>query len=139
MGVTLEKMTLKHYEAAVKLWEQCEGVHLGKADEREAIARYLRRNNGLSLVAMDDGRLVGTVLCGHDGRRGILHHLAVAKDYRRKGVGKLLVTRACENLKACGLDRAWIHILADNGSGRQFWRRLGWQEMLQAVCGAKDL
>lgn len=138
MGVTIEKMTLRHYEAAVKLWKQCEGVHLGKADEREAIARYLRRNAGMSLVAMDNGRLVGTVLCGHDGRRGILHHLAVAKDCRGKGVGKLLATQACEGLKAVGLDRCWILILADNGAARQFWKALGWQESLQVVYAGKD-
>ena len=138
MGMTIQKMTLKHYDAAVKLWKQCEGVHLGKADEREAIARYLRRNAGLSLVAMDEGHLVGPVLCGHDGRRGILHHLAVAKNGRRKGVGKMLVTQACEGLKACGLDRCWILILANNGSARQFWKALGWQESLQVVYSGKD-
>jgi ribosomal protein S18 acetylase RimI-like enzyme len=139
MGVTIEKMTLRHYEAAVKLWKQCEGVHLGKADEREAIARYLRRNAGMSLVAMDNVRLVGTVLCGHDGRRGILHHLAVAKDCRGTGVGKTLVTQAQEKLKAAGLDRCWILILADNGAARQFWKALGWQESLQVVYAGKDL
>jgi N-acetylglutamate synthase len=138
MAVTIEKMTLRHYDAAVKLWAQCEGVRLGKADEREAVARYLRRNAGLSLVAMDEGRLVGTVLCGHDGRRGILHHLAVAKNCRREGVGKLLATRACENLKACDIDRGWILILANNAPARQFWKALGWQESLQVVYAAKD-
>ena len=139
MGVSIEKMTLRHYEAAAKLWEQCEGIRLGKSDEREAIARYLRRNNGLSLVAMADGRLVGTVLCGHDGQRGILHHLAVATDCRRRGIGQTLVKAALGKLKQARVERCRILVLSQNRVGRKFWKALGWEEYDDVVCAGRKV
>jgi len=132
------------------LWEKADGVGLGESDTPEAIAIYLERNPDLSLVALRQGRLVGAVLCGHDGRRGYLHHLAVEAAARKQGIGRALVEACLANLDRCGIPKCNIFLFADNEEGRRFWNRLGWQSrpdlsMLQCQthskpvsCGRRD-
>jgi GNAT superfamily N-acetyltransferase len=79
------------YDAVLALWQRCEGVGLTPSDSREAVRAYLIRNPGLSFVARQDGKIVGAVLCGHDGRRGYLYHLAVAPENRHQGLGRAIV------------------------------------------------
>src|SRR5580692_3692620 len=95
MNCTIEPMTIADFDDVTALWQKTEGVGLNESDTREAIAIFLERNPGLSLIARDGRRkIIGAVLCGHDGRRGYLHHLAVASEHRRQGIGKTLV-EAC--------------------------------------------
>jgi ribosomal protein S18 acetylase RimI-like enzyme len=112
--------------AAVELWRRTEGVRLNEADEPAALARYLVRNPGLCFVAADGGVLIGTVLGGHDGRRGFLHHLAVAPERRRRGIGRALVERSLAALQREGVGKCHILVVSDNEEGRAFWERLGW-------------
>ena len=90
----IREMTSEDYDAVYALWQATEGLGLSDADSREAIARYLERNPGLSFIAVENEELLGTVLCGHDGRRGYLHHLAVARSHRGQGLGRRLAQRA---------------------------------------------
>jgi ribosomal protein S18 acetylase RimI-like enzyme len=122
-------MTIDDYSAVTALWEATEGVayHPEDADSPGSIARYLERNPGLSQVATDDGRLVGAVLSGHDGRRGSLHHLAVACSHRGRRVGRTLVERALAGLEAEGISRCNILVFSENTGGLAFWERLGWE------------
>jgi len=128
--IAYHPMTINDYDDVLALWQQCEGIwlHPHAGDGREGIARYLERNPGLSLTARVDGALAGAVLCGHDGRRGGLHHLAVATAYRGQGIGRALVERCLTALVAQGIARCNILVVAENKSGLQFWRRLGWSE-----------
>jgi putative acetyltransferase len=103
------------------------GVGLNESDTRPAIAAFLRRNRGLSLVARADGLLIGAVLCGHDGRRGYLHHLAVLPEWRRRGIGRLMVATCLNRLAAAGVPKCNIFLFADNKKGEVFWRRGGWK------------
>src|SRR5690606_29848318 len=98
------------------------------ADSREGIARYLARNPGLSFVAVQHGRIVGTVMAGHDGKRGYLQHLLVLEALRNRGIGRALVSRSLEGLKRDGILKSHLMILVDNQPGRSFWSRLGWQQ-----------
>ena len=82
----MREMRLEDYDELVVFWKGKEGVELNESDEREEMGRYLVRNEGLSLVVREEGRIVGAILCGHDGRRGYLHHLAVEVGYRGKGI-----------------------------------------------------
>lgn len=125
MRVTICTMTMRHYDAVLELWKASPGVHVGESDARPEIARYLRRNRGLSLVAMDGPAVVGAVLAGHDGRRGLLHHMVVAPRHRRRGLGRRLVSQAIAGLKRAGILRAWIIVMRDNRSGRRFWKSIG--------------
>lgn len=98
MGVMLREMTVQDYEEVLALWRSSEGIGLSDADSRENIARFLERNPGLSFVAYDGQELIGAVLCGYDGRRGYIHHLAVAESHRRRRLGREWWDDACPPL-----------------------------------------
>lgn len=116
------------YPAARQLWESMEGIGLSEADSADGIARYLKRNSGLSFVAVDGNRLIGTILCGHDGRRGFIHHLAVHPGRQRHGIGGELLRRALAQLAAEGIEKCHVFVFQTNAVGREFWRRVGGQE-----------
>ena len=114
-----------HYAAARELWERTPGVGLSDADERQAIEQFLLRNPGLSLVAVANGSLVGTILVGHDGRRGLIHHLAVAAQSQRNGIGSRLVGEGMSRLRDAGVRKCHLLVFASNASGREFWAAIG--------------
>jgi ribosomal protein S18 acetylase RimI-like enzyme len=120
-------MTAADYAPARALWETTEGVGLGDSDGEAEVAAYLRRNAGMSAVALDEGAVIGAVLCGTDGRRGYLHHLAVAKAQRRRGVAKALLAHCFAALAAEGIPRCNIFVFADNHAGQEFWLAAGWK------------
>lgn len=122
-------MTLADYDEAAALWRCTDGVGFSKSDERDGVERYLARNPGMSFVARHGGRLVGTLMAGHDGRRGYLFHLAVASDLRRRGIARALVDRSLAALKAAGIERAHAMVFSNNAVGQDFWRHLGWQHL----------
>jgi putative acetyltransferase len=118
------------YRAARALWERTAGLGLNESDSEAAVARFLRRNPGFSAVATTpDGAVIGAVLCGHDGRRGFLHHLAVAEAYRGRGVGKRLVEFCFARLAAEAIPRCNVFVYEDNGEGIAFWLHNGWNEV----------
>ena len=116
---------LKITTRSSRLWRRTEGVGLNESDTRPAIAAYLRRNPRFSFVAEKDGRIVGAVLCGHDGRRGYLHHLAVARQHRQRGIGRQLVNACLAKLRQAGIQRCNIFIFANNAVGMKFWTQNG--------------
>lgn len=125
-------MTPFDYDKVILLWQETEGMGLhNDADSREGIAQYLARNPHLSFAAHDDhGEIIGAVLCGHDGRRGYLHHLAVIEKYRYKGIGKMLVKYSLKGLADIGISKCHIFIFGDNYKGQAFWKHIGWKERL---------
>ena len=134
----IQPMVIEDYDKVLELWRSAGGVGLNESDTRANIAAYLTRNPGMSFVARHGGKLVGAVLCGHDGRRGYLHHLAVAKAHRRLGLGRRLVQNCFDQLAAARILKCTIFLFADNDDGRSFWTRTGWAmrddlQMLQKV------
>lgn len=119
-------MTINDYEAAIALWSESEGVRLRDADSREGIEKYLLRNPGLSFVAEADGELVGTIMAGHDGKRGYVQHLSVADSHRRAGIATRLVSLCLEALKHEGILKSHLMILPENEAGKKFWASQGW-------------
>ena len=111
--------------AARALWQATPGVGLSAADAPQALAAFLARNPGTSFVAESEGRLVGTILVGHDGRRGLIHHLAVAGDQRRAGLGRALVEAGLSALHSQGIDKCHLMVFADNAEGAAFWTAIG--------------
>jgi ribosomal protein S18 acetylase RimI-like enzyme len=128
MDVTIREMTLDDYDAVLSLWQASDGVGLSEADARENVAGYLERNPGLSFVAHDGGQLVGAVLCGHDGRRGFIHHLAVRQSHRRHGVGRALAEQCLTRLDAEGIQKCHLFVFATNHDAIAFWQRVGWHQ-----------
>lgn len=128
MKIILRELTLSDYDAVIALWQSADGVGLSDADSREAIGRYLARNPGLSFTAWDGDLLVGAVLCGHDGRRGYVHHLAVRPSHRRQGIGKALAAHCLDALAAEGIDKCHLFVFAVNADAIAFWKRVGWTQ-----------
>lgn len=120
-------MQIHDYADALALWQSAEGVKLRAADSREGIARYLERNPGLSFVAESGGKVVGTIMAGHDGRRGYIQHLAVQAANRNVGIGSELLRRCLAALKHAGISKSHVHVLSDNKIAREFWFARGWQ------------
>jgi ribosomal protein S18 acetylase RimI-like enzyme len=137
--VTTREFVMADYDQAVALWAKIEGVEICEGDSREEIGDYLKRNPGLSRVVEVDGVIVGAALCGHDGRRGWIYHLAVTPDQRGRGVGKLLMDDCVDGLRKAGLPRAIILVAADNPAGHQFWLRNGWEDLDGAIAMTKEL
>ena len=128
MSITFACMSPDDYDAVRALWERTEGVGLNEGDTREGVTAFLERNQELSMVARAQDRLVGAVLCGHDGRRGYLHHLAVDATHRCQGIGTALVDRCLAGLRAAGITKCNIFLYRDNDDGALFWQRSGWDD-----------
>lgn len=129
MPTALRVLQPQDYPAVLSLWQQTEGVGLNESDTPEGIAAFLARNPGLSRVAVTpDGLIVGALLCGHDGRRGYLHHLAVATAHRGQGLGRQLVTACLDGLRSAGIQKCNLFLYAHHDAGRAFWEHLGWHE-----------
>lgn len=127
------------YDEACALWKKSEGIGLSDADTRQAVQRYLKRNPGTSFVARMDGELAGAVLSGTDGRRGYLHHLAVAKPYRKLGMGKKLVEHCMDALRKAGITRCHIFVYRENKAGKIFWEQTGWFERNDLAIMSRDI
>ena len=124
---TIVPFTTSEIEAALALWRVTDHLGLTPEDEPVALDNFLARNPGLSYVAVDDGRVVGTVLCGHDGRRGYIHHIAVAAAYRRRSLASELLDRALAKLQSNGIAKCHALVFRDNPYGELFWSRKGWE------------
>lgn len=119
-------MDIGDYENVYDLWLHTAGMGLNTADDsREGIRRYLLRNPNTCFVAEDNGKLVGVIMSGHDGRRGFIHHTAVKEEYRGQGIGKQLVASALTALEAEGIHKVALVAFQENVSGNMFWEKVG--------------
>lgn len=126
-GVRLRAMEPADYASAFALWRATQGIGLNESDREADVTAFLHRNPGMSSVAIGAGGvLLGAVLCGTDGRRGYLHHLAVAPGERGRGLGARLVARCFEQLAQAGIPKCNVFLYADNEAGASFWEHNGW-------------
>ncbi|WP_237701367.1 GNAT family N-acetyltransferase [Hylemonella gracilis] len=119
-------MTISDYESVIQLMKDTPGVSLRDADSREATARYLERNPGISFVAEHGGRVIGCIMCGHDGRRGYLQHLVVHAEHRRQGIANALVSRCVASLEDLGIFKSHIDVFRTNEVAQAYWESQGW-------------
>jgi len=122
----IRDLSFADYDAARSLWNRCQGIGLSKADEPEPMSRFLTLNPGLNLAAWSANELIATCLCGTDGRRGYLYHLAVDTRYRRLGIGRELVQQVFNQLHTQGIQKCHIMVYATNQEGLAFWKSTGW-------------
>ncbi len=118
-------MSIDDYGGMIGLGRRCDGLLLRDSDSRAGIDKYLQRNPGTSFVAQLGDELVGTILAGHDGRRGYIMHVAVAKAHRCRGIGGRLLQLSLDALKGEGIEKAHVHVAAENRLGRDYWARRG--------------
>ncbi len=120
-------MTMEDYDQVKELWNSIQGFGIRSMDDsREGVARFLKRNPTTSVVAEEDGKVVGAILCGHDGRRGCLYHVCVHKDYRMRGIGKSMVAFAVEALKKEEINKVSLIAFTKNDIGNAFWKEIAW-------------
>ena len=132
--ITVRAMTPADYDGVKALWLTIEGFAIRSIDDsREGVERFLSRNPGLSVVAIEntsdqsaEGSVVGAILCGHDGRRGCLYHVCVRDDHRRRGIGKAMVIHCMNALRAEHINKVSLIAFTRNDVGNAFWREIGW-------------
>ena len=125
--MNIRVMEAKDYDGVKSLWMTIKGFGIRSLDDsREGVERFLKRNPTTSVVAEEDGKIVGAILCGHDGRRGCLYHVCVEKDYRMQGIGKSMVVFCMEALKKEQINKVSLIAFTQNDIGNAFWKQIGW-------------
>ncbi len=127
MVVSFTNFLDTHIEDALRLWNLTEWASISNSDKPQALALFLKRNEGCSWVAVIEGRLAGTVLVGHDLRRGYIYHLVVDEMHRGKGIGKALLDRALDSLRNVGVLKCHAIVINGNPAAEYFWSHHGWQ------------
>jgi ribosomal protein S18 acetylase RimI-like enzyme len=118
-------MHVEDYDQVNGLWRSLPGVRLDQSDERGRFEAYLERNPKMSFVCELDSRVIGTILCGNDGRRAFIYHLAVAPEHRRNGIAAELLRLTEEKQKVLGMDKCVVFVLNENTLGKSFWTSRG--------------
>lgn len=139
MNIELRTMEIDDYDMVYALWKESDGLVLNADDSRECVIHFLERNPGLSFVALDQDKLVGAALCGHDGRHGYIHNLAVKKNHRKQGIGKSLVGRCMFELIKLGIHRCHLYVESGNQDGISFWKKLGWEQRVEMISMSQPL
>ena len=125
--IQIREMTIDDFEAVHALWMQIHGFGIRSIDDsKEGVERFIRRNPTTSMVAVQNGKIVGAILCGHDGRRACLYHVCVHEDYRKRGIGQQMVTQCLEALKKEQICKVNLIAFRKNEVGNRFWQGMGW-------------
>ena len=123
----IREMIIEDYDNVFALWKTIKGFGIRSVDDsKEGIERFLKWNPGLSVVAEEEGKIVGAILCGSDGRRGCLYHVCVHRDFRRQGIGKSMVVWCMEKLKELQINKVSLIAFTQNDVGNAFWKEIGW-------------
>ncbi len=125
--MTIRAMTAEDYEGVYGLWKTIDGFALRSVDDsQENIVRFLARNSGISVVAEVEGKIIGAILSGHDGRRGGLYHVCVHKAYRNQGIAHKMLAFVLDALKKEGISKVNLVAFVSNHIGNTFWQHAGW-------------
>ena len=136
----IRTMSINDYEAVYHLWISTPGMGLNNLDDLKAgIGKYLERNPTTCFVAEDSEKIIGVILCGHDGRRGFIYHTAVHTRYRNQGIARTLVESAIQALEAEGINKVALVVFGDNQIGNTFWDKLGFSDRLDLVYRNKSI
>ena len=120
-------MKIEDYAKVYALWKTIRGFGMRSIDDsEEGVARFLRRNPTTSMVAEEQGEIIGSILCGHDGRRGCFYHVCVREDFRKRGIGKQMAVAAMEALRAEQISKVNLIAFRSNEVGNCFWKSVGW-------------
>ncbi len=128
-SVIIRPMTIEDYEEVHDLWLTIQGFGIRALDDgEEDVDRFINRNPETSVVAVYDGKIVGSILCGSDGRQGTLYHVCVATDYRRMGIGRQMVGYCMKALRDMGINKVSLVAFTSNQVGNAFWHSIGWKQ-----------
>ncbi len=136
-NITMRSMVIGDYQPVINLWGKTPGIGLSNADSREELSKFLEKNKGLSYVCEVNNKIIATIVCGQDGRRGYIYHLAVHKDYRLEGLARKMVDRCIIKLKEQGIEKCHLFVFEDNDTGRKFWDKIGWTQREELIIFSK--
>lgn len=126
--ITIRTMKPDDYGSIYKLWCSVKGLGIRSIDDSEEnIVRFIKRNLTTSFVAVADEKIIGTLLCGHDGRRGCFYHVCVSENYRNKGIATKMSKAALDALKQEGINKVNLMAFKENTAGNKFWQNLDWK------------
>ena len=124
---SIREMTIADYDNIINIWKNTEGIGLSNADSKENIEAFLNKNKNLNLVCENlNNEIIGTIMCGSDGRRAHIYHLLVVEKYRKQGIGQKLVSEIFMKLKNIGIEKSHIFVLKNNQIGNNFWQKNNW-------------
>jgi len=132
-------MVIGDYEQIIDLWKNSPGIGLSDADSKRNINQFLERNPGLSFVYEREKKIVGTILCGHDGRRGYIYHVAVDSAWKRQGIGKKLMAQSLAKLSLKRIAKCHLFLFHDNKEAMQFYDHIGWERRSNLLIYSKNL
>lgn len=122
----LKLLTIEDYDKVYRLWTNTKGMGMRSLDDSlEGIDRFLKRNPSTNFIMQEGNKVIGVILCGHDGRRGCIYHAAVDPEYRNKGIGRKLVNSVIEALKKEKINKVALVVFDSNDLGNKFWQSLG--------------
>lgn len=140
MKMGIRNMISDDYDAVYALWLSCTGMGLNNLDDsREGIEKFLKRNPETCFVAEEEGRIVGVIMAGHDGRRGFIYHTAVDPQRRKQGIARQLVDAAMKALEDCGINKTSLVVFGRNEDGNAFWEKIGFAERKDLVYRSKAI
>ena len=130
MKYKIIEMKLDRYPELIDFWKNTEGLWTSDDDSYENLKIFLKRNPRLNFIAVSENKIVGTLKCSHDGRRGYLHHLAVKKELRKEGIARELINKCLDNLQKAGItkDKVRVFVLDTNKKAMAFWKHNGFEE-----------
>ncbi len=118
------------YQAVFHVWQSAgKGIHITASDNMDEIEKLVKKSPGLFFVAEVDKKIIGTVMGGFDGRRGLIYHLAIHPDYQKQKIGTQLLTRVEETLHSLGCTKVYLFVLPENMELANFYFQKGYQKM----------
>jgi N-acetylglutamate synthase len=131
MDYEIIEMNINYYDKIIEFWKSIEGLYNSAEDDSyDSLKIYLERNPKLNYIVLLNGKIIATIKCGNDGRRGYLHHLAVHKDHRNKGIAKKLISLCLEELKALGIKKCNLFVMDGNEAALEFWKHNNFKELV---------
>ena len=125
----IRSMITDDSDAVFELWANTADMGLRSLDDsREGVNTFLKRNPKTCFVALDGSTVVGSILCGHDGRRGYIYHTVVRDEYRGRGIGSALVDATVAALQREGITRVCLNVMERSDAGKRFWINRGWEK-----------
>ena len=130
MKYKIIEMKLNRFDELIKFWKSIEGLYISDDDNYENLKIYLKRNPKLNFIVLHENRIIAAIKCSHDGRRGYIHHLAVKKRFRGKGIAKELIDKCLNNLRDKSIKKIRIFVLDNNEEAITFWKHIGFEEQI---------
>lgn len=126
--IQFRSMVIEDYDQVSALWARIRGFGIRSIDDsREGVTRFLKRNPETSVVALDGDKVVGSILCGHDGRQACFYHVCVDENYRKQGIGRRMAQICADTLRADHINRVYLIAFKKNEAGNAFWHKIGWE------------